>query len=88
MKIPKWLIPMVAVISFTSINAFAQTIHFYEDFNSAGSQTPPTGWTLQVVAGDTTIDKWRFDNPASREFGKTYSSWPYAIFDDAYVNDT
>ena len=62
----------------------AQTVHFSEDFEGTSGTTPPTGWTIEVVSGDTTVDNWHFNNPAGREFGKTYSRGQFAIFDDSY----
>jgi len=78
----------VLAIVFLFNNSQGQTIHFSEDFEGASGTTPPTGWTIEVVSGDTTIDNWHFDNPMNREIGKTNSEGQFAIFDDAYVADT
>ncbi|MBL4655629.1 MAG: PKD domain-containing protein, partial [Bacteroidia bacterium] len=74
------------VLGVVTLNA--QTIHFSEDFEGASGTTPPAGWTIEVVSGDTTIDNWHFDNPMNREIGKTNSEGQFAIFDDAFVADT
>jgi len=58
-----------------------------EDFSDASGSTPPTGWTVDVIEGDPSIDQWRFDNPGNRTF-PSFLVDPAAVFDsDAISNN-
>ncbi|MFH1321538.1 MAG: T9SS type A sorting domain-containing protein [Bacteroidota bacterium] len=58
-----------------------------EDFSTASVTTPPAGWTINIIVGDTAVDLWHFDNPGSRTLNPPITS-PAAIFDsDNYSNN-
>lgn len=57
-----------------------QNITWWEDFSG---NPLDSGWTIQITAGNSQTDQWRFDNPCQREFGMTISGGQFAIFDNA-----
>ena len=65
----------------SAVVAKGQTIHFSEDFSGSPLDS---GWTIEVVAGDSSVDNWSFSNPGSRDFGQSFSGGKFAIFDDDY----
>jgi len=68
---------------FTFFGSFAQTINFQENFDGSSVTTPPSGWTVNVVAGNSGTDVWHFDNPGNRDFGLSISGGNFAVFDNA-----
>lgn len=66
--------------AFFALNTYAQTYFINENFATGSGQTPPTGWTNNTLTGNSSFDKWRFNNPGGRSINSPLSS-PAAIFD-------
>ncbi len=58
---------------------YAQTTLLSEDFSSASGSTPPSGWTQDIIDGES-YDTWRFNNPGGRTINSPVSG-TFAIFD-------
>ncbi len=57
-----------------------------EDFSTTTTTTPPTGWTIDVIEGDPSVDLWHFDNPGDRTF-PSFLTDPIAIFDSDNISN-
>lgn len=57
----------------------------FEDFATASGTTPPNGWFNDIITGDITMDRWRFDNPG-RRFIFLPLTEPAAIFDSEFLS--
>ena len=68
-----------------STSGYTQQYILNQGFTNASGTTPPAGWSVEVLEGDSNQDVWHFDNPGSR-----YVSFPitgkFAIFDAGFVS--
>ncbi len=71
---------ITAISLLLTMNMYAQTYFINENFSTGSGQTPPTGWTNNTLSGNSSFDKWRFDNLNARTINSPMSS-PAAIFD-------
>jgi Ca2+-binding RTX toxin-like protein len=74
-------------VSNSTASETLSTTFITEDFADASGNTPPEGWSVEVIDGDPAVDQWRFDNPGERTFPEFLSD-PIAVFDsDAISNN-
>lgn len=60
--------------------SIAQTVHLSENFSTGSGTTPPTGWTNNIIAGNSGYDIWRYNNPGGRGPSSPIAG-QFAIFD-------
>ncbi|MBD3884146.1 hypothetical protein IFO70_20575 [Phormidium tenue FACHB-886] len=60
------------------------TVFIDEDFADASGSTPPSGWTNEVLEGNSETDQWRFDNPGRRSIELAA---PFAVYDSDALSD-
>ncbi len=76
-----WFVDDVKV---TATPILPSTWLIFENFKSATGNTPPAGWVINRMVGDT-FDEWRFDNPGGRNFVAPIA-FPAAIFDSDTIS--
>jgi len=74
---------LAGVFILLSSSAFAQVSLIRENFDTFPITTPALphqGWVNRVIAGNSSIDQWVFNNPGARTFASPISG-RFAIFD-------
>lgn len=79
------LLTLVFLLLGGIVSLNGQVYFVNENFGTASGTTPPSGWTNNTLVGNTSFDKWVFNNPAARVANSPMSS-PAAIFDSDWYS--
>ncbi len=60
--------------------ASALSVYINEDFSSSSGNTPPQGWTQNIISGEPGVDLWNFEVPSGTPVNFPMSL-PVAIFE-------
>ena len=69
-----------ALLLFISTLSVKGQIFINENFSGGSGATPPSGWVNNIIAGSSSFDQWRYNNPAGRGTSTPISP-QFAVFD-------
>lgn len=79
------LLTLVFLLLGGIVSLNGQVYFVNENFSTGSGTTPPSGWTNNTLVGNSSVDKWVFNNPGSRVLNSPMST-PAAIFDSDWYS--